>query len=144
VHSNPAYYNGTIYIGESWYHVMAYPLTNGLIQANAQAVAVPSAMTTEEFNYPGPTPVISASPSGNGILWVLDNFTNGTDNGSHPLGPAVLHAYNAANIGTELYNSSVKAADTGGNAAKFTIPVVANGHVYVAGAGSLTVYGFAP
>jgi hypothetical protein len=60
------------------------------------------------------------------------------------LGPAILRVYNATNLDTTLYTSATLPADTAGNAAKFTVPVVANGHVYIAGAGSLTVYGLTP
>jgi hypothetical protein len=75
---------------------------------------------------------------------VLDNNANGTDNGSGALGPAILRAYNATNLGTTLYSSATLAADTAGEAAKYVLPVVANGHVYVVGYNSLTVYGLAP
>jgi hypothetical protein len=75
---------------------------------------------------------------------VLDNNANGTDTGSTALGPAILRAYDATNLATTLYSSATLAADAGGNAAKFAVPVVANGHVYVAGTGVLTVYGLAP
>jgi hypothetical protein len=88
--------------------------------------------------------MLSASPSGGAIVWALDNNANGTDNGSAPMGPAILRAYNANNLGTTLYSSDALPADVGGTAAKFTVPVVANGHVYVAGEDALTVYGLAP
>jgi len=105
---------------------------------------VPSSQSAETYYYPNPTPSISASPSGGAVVWVLDNNATGTDNGAAALGPAILRAYNASNLGTTLYASSALSADTAGNAAKYTVPLVANGHVYVAGAGTLTVYGLAP
>ena len=84
------------------------------------------------------------SPSGGAIVWALDNNANGTDNNNAPLGPAILRAYDATNLGNTLYSSANRSADAGGNAVKFTVPVVANGHVYIGGAGVVTVYGLAP
>jgi chitodextrinase len=145
VFSSPAYWSGTVYIGINWGPLMALQLSSGLIPhqpvKNAQ-IAAPASQSAEIYGYPAPTPVISASPSGGGaIVWVLDNNASGTDNGAAALGPTILRAYDATNLGTTLYSSDSVPADTAGNAAKFTVPVVANGHVYVAGAGALTVYG---
>jgi len=146
-YATPAYYQGTVYQSVSRGPVMAFPLTNGLIPASGVTLpqaAVPSSQSAETYYYPNPTPSISASPSGGAVVWVLDNNATGTDNGAAALGPAILRAYNASNLGTTLYSSSSLSADTAGNAAKYTVPLVANGHVYVAGAGTLTVYGLAP
>ena len=144
VFASPGYWSGTVYIGINWGPLMALQLSNGLIPQNAQ-IATPASQSTDIYGYPAPTPVITASPSGGAIVWVLDNKASATDNGAtFPLGPAILRAYDATNLGTRLYSSDALPADTGGNAAKFTLPVVANGHVYVAGAGALTVYGLAP
>ncbi|MGC2462498.1 MAG: fibronectin type III domain-containing protein [Steroidobacteraceae bacterium] len=143
VYATPAYWNGTVYIAVEAGPLMALQLSNGLIPQSGQ-IAIAASESAETYGYPTPTPMISASPSGGTIVWVLDNNANGTDNGSAALGPAILRAYNATNLATTLYSSDALPADTGGNAAKFTVPVVANGHVYVAGAGALTVYGLAP
>jgi hypothetical protein len=86
--------------------------------------------------------MLSASPAGNAILWALDTSQNGTHNSSK--GPAVLRAYDATNLAKTLYSTSTLAADTAGTALKFSLPIVANGHVYVTGSKLLTVYGLAP
>jgi outer membrane protein assembly factor BamB len=143
VYATPAYYNATVYIAYSNGSVLALPLANGLVTANAQAIAVPSSMSAELYPFPSPTPSISASPTGNALLWVLDNsLYQGNANASK--GAAVLRAYDASNLGKTLYSSSALSADSGGNAVKFTVPVIANGHVYVGGGQQLTVYGLSP
>jgi chitodextrinase len=143
VHSSPGYWNGTVYAAVANGPLMAFQLSGGLIPQNAQ-IAIAAAESVETYTYPSPTPMISASPSGGAIVWVLNNNANGTDNGSGALGPAILRAYDATNLGTTLYSSATLPADSAGEAAKFALPVVANGHVYVAGYNALTVYGLAP
>ena len=148
VHAAPAYWNGTIYASVANGPVMAFHLSNGLVPISgttAPETAIAASSSAETYNYPNPTPAISASASGAGaIMWVLDNNANGTDNGSTAMGPAILRAYDATNLATTLYSSDRLAADVCGTASKFTVPVVANGHVYVVGTGVLTVYGMAP
>jgi hypothetical protein len=145
--STPAYYNGTVYLGQTKGAVVAMPLSNGVFELNASTgTAMASSQSAESYSYPSPTPQISATPSGNAILWVLDTNANGTksNNGSGnawPTGPAILRAYDATNLGSTLYSSSAKSADAAGNAIKFSVPVIANGHVYVGGSKVLTVYG---
>jgi hypothetical protein len=142
IHSGLTYWNGTIYASVGMGPLLALQLNAGLVPFSGQT-AIAAFQSTETYNFPNPTPAISASPTGGAIVWALDNNANGTDNGSTALGPAILRAYDATTLGTALYSSSALAADTGGNATKFAIPVVANGHVYVAGDHVLTVYGLA-
>ena len=57
-------------------------------------------------------------------------------------GQAILHAYDANNIATELYNSNQnESRDQPGPAVKFTIPTIVNGKVYVPTATQLSVFG---
>ncbi len=137
VFATPGYWNGTLYLGSSWGRLMAFPLAGGLIAQTAKGVAAPASQSQESYQFPGPTPTISASPAGAAIVWTLDNRSNLT-------GPAILRAYDATNLGTTLYSSASFATDAAGTALKFTVPVVANGHVYVGGAVQLTVYGLVP
>jgi hypothetical protein len=89
----------------------------------------------------GATPSLSANGAMNGIVWDIDNslYNNGDPSQS---GVCVLHAYNAANLASELYNSSQAGSrDTAGLALKFTVPTIANGKVFVPTATELDVYG---
>lgn len=87
------------------------------------------------FGYPGGSPAVSASGATNGIVWALDTSDYCTP-GSTACGPAVLHAYNATNVSSELWNSSMVSADAAGNAVKFVVPTIANGKVYIATRGN--------
>jgi hypothetical protein len=88
-----------------------------------------------------PSPTISSNGTTGGIVWALDSA--GYD--ATPPGPAVLHAYDATNLATELYNSNQAGArDLSGIALKFTVPMVGNGKVYVGTETELDVYGFLP
>jgi hypothetical protein len=54
----------------------------------------------------------------------------------------VLHAYDAANVANELYNSSQAGSrDMAGLALKFTVPTIANGRVFVPTGTELDIYG---
>jgi len=84
---------------------------------------------------------VSANGSGNGIVWAVDNDAYYD---AHQ-GPAVLHAYDAKNLGRELYNSNQHfTRDNPGQASKFTVPTVANGKVFVGTANQVSVYGLLP
>jgi len=92
------------------------------------------------FGFPGATPSVSSTGSStNGIVWALDN-TNYCTLQSPSCGPTVLHAYDAINVSTELWNSSQAGGnrDQAGIAVKFTVPTVANGKVYVGTRGNNT------
>ena len=123
--AKPSYFNGTVYYGAVNDSIKAFPIANAML-ANA-----PSSHSSHTFGYPGATPSISASGTTNSIVWVVENSS-----------PAVLHAYDATNLATELYNSNQAAGgkDQFSNN-KFITPVVANGKVYVGTSKSVAVFG---
>ena len=112
----------------------------------------PSSQSPTSYGFPGATPSVSSTGALNGIVWSLDNAMYCTPQ-SPGCGPTVLHAYDATNLATELWNSSQAAGsrDQAGDAVKFTVPTVANGKVYVGTRGNnstvpgeLEVYGLLP
>jgi outer membrane protein assembly factor BamB len=126
VFSMPAYFNQTVYYGDEGDNLKSFPITH------ARLATAAASETAESFIYPGCTPSISANGATNGIVWASEN-TN----------PAVLHAYDAANLSSELYNSNQAAGgrDRFGSGNKFITPMIANGKVYVATTNGVAVFG---
>lgn len=120
---NPAYFNNTVYMCGSGDGVTAFPISN------AQMATSPASRSITQYGYPGCVPTISANGTSNGIVWALEVSNT-------------LHAYDATNLGTELFNSNQnKTRDSLGPYVKFSVPTVANGKVYAATQNSLVVYG---
>lgn len=128
---SPVYFNGNVYFSPIQNTVQAFALTNGLLSTTS------TSQSSEVYSQRGGTLAISANGNTNGILWVLQS--NGTNV------PGTLHAYDANNLGNELYNSDEAGSrDTLDIWWKFTTPVVANGKVFVTSMGQLTAYGLLP
>jgi hypothetical protein len=126
VWSTPAYFNGAVYYGSSGGPLKAFTVTNALLSGTA------TSQSATQFGFPGTSPVISANGTTNGIVWTYENGT-----------AAVLHAYDAANLAHELYNSNQAAnsRDQFGAGNKFIAPMVADGKVFVATTSSVGVFG---
>jgi hypothetical protein len=122
--SMPAYFNGTLYYGTVGDSLKALPITNALV---ATAAASHSSTT---FAYPGTTPSISAHGSSDAIVWAVQNGS-----------PAVLHAYVATNLATELYNSNLAGARDQFVGNKYITPLIDNGKVYVGTPSGVAVFG---
>ncbi len=129
----PAYWNGHVFYFLMNDYLRDYALQNGRLSAQ------PVAKSTTNINDPG-TPAISANGAKNGIVWILSTKVwNGPDQ------PAILFAYDAANVSHELYNSTQNPArDGAGYGLRFTIPTIANGRVYVPTKHRIDVYGLLP
>ena len=140
--NNLAYFNGSVYVAGNGNPLQAYAISisNGTLGTSPTSQSGNTFGTDSSDHDPngqGANPIISANGTSNGIVWALDN------SGYSSSSPAVLYAYNAANLSQELYNSTQAAnsRDQAGAAVKFSAPVVANGLVYVPGESSVTVYG---
>ncbi len=120
----PSYWQGRVYYFGSSDVGKAFSLSGGLLSTT------PESESSLNYGFPGATTVISANGTSNGILWALER--NGNE----------LHAYDATNLANELYNSGQAGArDSLGTVIRFTVPLVANGRVYVGTKSTLVVYG---
>jgi Abnormal spindle-like microcephaly-assoc'd, ASPM-SPD-2-Hydin len=129
----PAYWQGQVYYAGSGGAPMQFSLLNGIISS------LPIAERPSIFGYPGGSPVVSANGNTSGIVWALqtDKYAGG--------GSAVLHAYDAANISRELFNTNQLASrNAAGPAVKFAVPTVANGKVYIGTQTEVDAYGLLP
>src|SRR5262249_16319283 len=81
--------------------------------------------------------------AGTGIIWASVNTTSSANQATVA---GTLHAYDAQNVGRELWHSDmIPSRDAVGNFAKYVAPTVANGKVYLATfSNRLNVYGLLP
>ena len=124
--STPAYFNGSVYYGDVGSTLKAFTMSNGRLNA------MPQSQSPTQYGYPGTAPSVSANGTTNGIVWAHENAN-----------PAVLHAYDAGNLATELYNSNQAAGnrDHFGVGNKYISPTIADGKVFVGTTTGVAVFG---
>jgi hypothetical protein len=141
IFATPVYWNGSLY----------YHCDNDVLRAFSWNIATgllstqPTSSGATVFGMHGATASLSANGATNGIVWDIDNSNY---NFTTPLSsaPSILHAYNASNVATELYNSTQAPSnrDQAGAALKFTVPTIAGGQVFVGTSSELDIYGLLP
>lgn len=136
IFSTPVFWQNNLYVaGVGALKQFAFNLNTG------QFGGAPASQSATRYGFPGATPSLSVNgtTNTNAVIWTLDNSLYCTPQ-SPGCGATVLHAYDATNLATELWNSAQAAGnrDKAGNAVKFTVPTVANGRVYVGTRGNNT------
>ena len=132
-YSSPVFFNGYVYFCAINDALKAFQLTNGLLSTS------PTSHSAVMYPNRGGSFAISANGTSNAILWAMqDNSFNTPNNG-------VLRAYDATNLNNELYDTGQNASrDALDVANKFSIPLVANGKVYVVSQTQFIAYGLLP
>jgi hypothetical protein len=126
VWASPAYFQNMVYYGAVGDSLKAFSIVN------AKLVGTPSSKTAATFAYPGTTPSISANGTTDGIVWAVES--RGSDAG-------VLHAYDARNLRSELYNSNQAGNRDNFSDNKYITPMIANGKVFVGTPTGVMVFG---
>jgi hypothetical protein len=131
IYSAAAYWNGNLYTYASEDFIKQFAVKDGKVSGPY------SARSKEQSMFSGGTPTVSANKNRNGIVWIVE--TRAWNRGGTR---AILRAYDALNVARQLYSSDQeRTRDTAATAVRFTIPLVANGHVYVGGVKRIDVYG---
>ena len=160
VWGNPCFFQTGPASGIIYYHG-SNDVLKGYRITDAHVDDVPADILRSTFNsiFPGTQPTVSADGTAdplnpvNGIVWELqvDNAVGRIQGASDNVtaGPATLRAFIANPTGTstftELYDSrQTGQRDFSTGSVKFTVPVVTNGHVLVAGADHFAVFGLFP
>jgi uncharacterized protein (TIGR03437 family) len=122
VFGSAAYYSGNVYFSAGGDQLRAFRIANGAL------TTAPVSSSSMTIANPGSSPIVSANGSSNGIVWAYELGNNNT----------LLHAFDAANLKTELYRDAVNAYT------EFGVPAEADGKVYVGALNTLLVYGLLP
>ena len=130
IFGTPAFFNGSVYLGVT---PTAAGVPGPMRQFSFNGTLTAGAVTSTNIlpgSY-GTTPFISSANTSGGILWMIDHGAPIQSSGGTQTA-AILRAYDATNMATELYDSSESSKDTPGYGIKFTSPIAANGKVYIA------------
>jgi hypothetical protein len=128
--SSAAYWNNTVYYSGTEDFLSQYALSKGLL-SKSPVYRAPTKFVR------GSTPCVSANGSANGIVWAIERVPY-----NHGIQPEILHAYDAANVSHELYNSNQAGTrDVLGPGITFSVSTVINGKVYVGTGTELDVLG---
>ncbi len=114
---SPAYFNHTVYFIGANDRLKAFSMSNAVIGATVVSNSV-------VYSGNGAIPTLSANGLSNGIVWAVNSVTH------------ILHAYNGTNVATEFGVGQNLTSAT-----KFSVPVVANGKVYVGTTTAAVVFG---
>jgi hypothetical protein len=124
-------YGGAAYFNQTLFFAAAQDSLKAFAISDAQMTPSPSSQSPEVFGELGAAPAVSSNSSADGIVWLIEPGAGGT-----------LHAFDASNLANELYNSQMNSArDALGSFVKFSMPVAANGKVYIGTGNSLAVFG---
>ncbi len=144
IHAGPIFWNRTTGAGPTLY---VWPASSNALQAlqftnsrfNTTPLSYSSILTSGGETDATMSLSANGSTVGSGIVWA----TTGIANGDHGTVAGVLRAFDADNLGTELWDSQIDdARDDAGLWAKYSPPTVANGKVYAATFSNLlNVYG---
>jgi hypothetical protein len=135
IYGSLSYFNGRLYVGPSNRPVASYTFTPGTQTTAGTFMTEPAITSTVVFSNGeagGAQPVISANGTSDGIVWAI-NYKQAT---------AVVYAFDPDTL-AELWDSTQETSgrDLATGPVSFTVPVIANGKVYVGSQGQLTVYG---
>jgi hypothetical protein len=119
IFASPAFWNQNVYVGGAGSFVNSFSMKNDLLS--------PQSHSSLMLEPRGVNPTISANGTSNGVLWILERIDGQTS--------GVLHAYDATNLATELYNSNQNSGRDGLNASLGAVgsATVVNGKVYFGG-----------
>jgi hypothetical protein len=128
-----AYWNANVFFIGSDSRLEDFSVDRGQLKLKATS--------NTKFFDSGATPAISANGTKDAIVWAASS-----KNWNEPPGkPAVLYAYDAADVNHELYTTEQNSTrDRAGIALRFAIPSIVNGKVYLGSKGQVDVYGVLP
>jgi hypothetical protein len=133
----PTYLNGKIYAFSSLDFGKQFTLsTNGMIgswyvDGNGLVQTDVESDNTYALDWPGGNSTLSANGTNGVILWSVDRAAS------------VLRAYRASDL-LQIWHSDQVPADNFSGAIKFSVPVVADGKVFVGTEGALQIFGLTP